>query len=153
MFSCEFCKISKTTFFTEHLQATATTCKKWIQKQPLEGFYKKAIFKNFAIFTGKHLCWSLFLINFIKKRLQLTQVFSWEYCKNFKNTYYKEHLQIRESIDRYSGKLLFENQDFNIAFRILTGKKHPKIKLQHLQKYKYEHLGHCYIRLTLFIRF
>ena len=26
------------------------------------GFYKKAVLKNFAIFTGKHLCWILFLI-------------------------------------------------------------------------------------------
>ena len=26
-------------------------------------FYKKAAFKNFAIFIGKHLSWSLFLIN------------------------------------------------------------------------------------------
>ena len=25
------------------------------QKQPLEVFYKKAVLKNFAIFTGKHL--------------------------------------------------------------------------------------------------
>ena len=25
-------------------------------------FFKKDIFKNFTIFTGKHLCWSLFLI-------------------------------------------------------------------------------------------
>ena len=39
---------------------------------------KKAIFKNFTIITGKHLCWSLSLItyiiyiikNFIKKRLK-----------------------------------------------------------------------------------
>ena len=30
---------------------------------------KKAVLKNFTIFTGKHLCWSLFF-NFIKKRLQ-----------------------------------------------------------------------------------
>ena len=28
------------------------------------------ILKNFAIFTGKRLCWSIFLIKFIKKRLQ-----------------------------------------------------------------------------------
>ena len=41
-------------------------------------FYKKTVLKNFAIFTGKHRYWSLFLINlhvlkiykFIKKRLQ-----------------------------------------------------------------------------------
>ena len=38
---------------------------------------KIGVLKNFANFTGKHLCWSLFLINlqakalnFIKKRLQ-----------------------------------------------------------------------------------
>ena len=34
----------------------------WIQNQPIEVYYKKAVFKNFAIFTGKYLCWSLFLI-------------------------------------------------------------------------------------------
>ena len=26
-------------------------------------FFKIVVLKNFAIFTGKHLCWSLFLIN------------------------------------------------------------------------------------------
>ena len=31
---------------------------------------KKVVLKNFAIFTGKHLCWSFFLINCIKKRFQ-----------------------------------------------------------------------------------
>ena len=31
------------------------------QKQPPEVFYKKAVLENFAIFTGKNLCWSLFL--------------------------------------------------------------------------------------------
>ena len=34
------------------------------QKQPPEMFYKKAALQNFAIFTGKHLYWSLFLIKF-----------------------------------------------------------------------------------------
>ena len=34
----------------------------WNQKQPPEVFHKKAVLKNFATFTGKHLCWSLFLI-------------------------------------------------------------------------------------------
>ena len=53
----------------------------WFQnviKQLINIFYKKALFRNFLIFTGKHSCWSLFLIklqpvkrNFIKKRLQL----------------------------------------------------------------------------------
>ena len=36
-------------------------CSCW--KKPPEAFYKKKLFlKLFAIFTGKHLCWSLFLI-------------------------------------------------------------------------------------------
>ena len=30
------------------------------RNHPPELFYKKAILKNFAIFTKKHLCWSLF---------------------------------------------------------------------------------------------
>ena len=36
---------------------------------PPKVFYKKGILKNFAIFTGKHLCQSLFLSCNIKKRL------------------------------------------------------------------------------------
>ena len=30
----------------------------------------RSILKNFAIVTGKQLCWGLFLINFIQKTLQ-----------------------------------------------------------------------------------
>ena len=40
------------------------------QKQPPETFYKKTGFKNFAIFTGKHLYWSLFLNTYFKEHLQ-----------------------------------------------------------------------------------
>ena len=47
-------------------------------------FYKKATQKNFAIFTGEHLCWSFFLIKL--------QVFSCEYCAILKNIYSEEHL-------------------------------------------------------------
>ena len=32
----------------------------FIQKQPLEVFYKKVVLRHFAKFTGKHLCQSLF---------------------------------------------------------------------------------------------
>ena len=35
-----------------------------MQKQAAEVFYKKAVRKNFAIVTGKHLCWSLLLESF-----------------------------------------------------------------------------------------
>ena len=32
------------------------------QKQLPEMFYKKVVLRNFATFTEKHVCWSLFLI-------------------------------------------------------------------------------------------
>ena len=56
-------------------------------------FCKKGVLRNFAKFTGKHLCQSLFLIksqawayNFIKSEA-LAQVFSFESCKISKNTF------------------------------------------------------------------
>ena len=51
--------------------------------------------ENFAKFTGKHLCQSLFFnkvagaaCNFIKKET-LAQMFSCEFCEIFKNTFFK----------------------------------------------------------------
>ena len=39
------------------------------QKQPPELFIEKAVLKNFAIFTEKHLCWSLLLKDLRTSRL------------------------------------------------------------------------------------
>ena len=57
------------------------------------------VLKNFANFTGKHLCWSHFLIKLqawgsatLLKRDSNTDVFLWN-KQNFTNTYFKEHLQ------------------------------------------------------------
>ena len=47
---------------------------------------KKAVLKNFAIFTGK-----LQACNFIKNTLQ-QRCFPSEYCEIFKNSYFEEHL-------------------------------------------------------------
>ena len=61
--------------------------------------------KNFAIFTGKHLCWSLFLIKLqalwpaalLKSDSNTCSVFLWILQKQgrpfFKNTDFEEHLQ------------------------------------------------------------
>ena len=46
---------------------------------------KKGVLKNFANFAGKHLCWSLLETE--------TQVFSYEICEFFKNTYFEKHLR------------------------------------------------------------
>ena len=58
---------------------------------------KKGVLREFAKFTGKGLCLSLFLIklqepcNFIKKET-LAQVFSCEFCEISRNTFFTEHL-------------------------------------------------------------
>ena len=50
---------------------------------------EKAVLKNFSIFTGKHLCWSFFLIQLQAWRPAIllketpTQVFSCEFCEIF----------------------------------------------------------------------
>ena len=60
-------------------------------------FFKTAAFKNLAIFTGKHLCWSFFLIKSqtwrpaILLKKSPTQVLSCEYCEIFKNSFFIEH--------------------------------------------------------------
>ena len=72
-------------------------------------FMKKGVLENFAKFTGKHLCQSLFFnkvadlrktppmaCNFIKKDT-LAQVFSCEFCEIFKNTFFTEHLRLTAS--------------------------------------------------------
>ena len=57
-------------------------------------FCEKGVLRNFAKFTGKHLCQSLFFnkvadaaCNFIKKET-LAQVFSCEFCEISKNTFF-----------------------------------------------------------------
>ena len=64
---------------------------------------KKDVLRNFAKFTGKHLCQSFFFnkvaglhCNFIKKEA-LAQVFSYEVCKISKNTFFTEHLRMTAS--------------------------------------------------------
>ena len=60
---------------------------------------KKVVLKNFAIFTGKHLCWTLFLIELKARRSATllketpTQVFSVNILKFIKNTYFEEHMR------------------------------------------------------------
>ena len=64
---------------------------------------KKGVLRNFAKFTGKHLCQSLFFnevaggaCNFIKKEI-LAPVFSCEFCEIPKNTFFTEHVLVTAS--------------------------------------------------------
>ena len=67
-------------------------------------FCEKGVLRNFAKFTGKHLCQSLVFnkvagtaCNFTKKEI-LAQVFSSEFCEISKNTLFNEHLQTTASV-------------------------------------------------------
>ena len=51
-----YCVVHEPIFFSK----TENIFMERIQKQPPEVFYKKAVLINFAIFTRKHLCSSLF---------------------------------------------------------------------------------------------
>ena len=66
---------------------------------------RKWNFRNFVIFTRKHLRWSLFLIKLqafkhvtLLKGNSNTGVFLW-CCKIFKNSYFGEHLRTTASIN------------------------------------------------------
>ena len=75
---CNFARILFIQMFCIWQRCEADTqsrcnCQAKYSEAATEVFYNKSFFKNFAISTGKHLSWSLFLIkacNFIKKRLQ-----------------------------------------------------------------------------------
>ena len=51
-------------------------------------FFKIDVLKNFSIFTGKHLCWSLFFIKLFIKEESPTQAFSCEYCEILMNRFF-----------------------------------------------------------------
>ena len=57
---------------------------------------KKAVLKNFALFTGKHLCWSLLL------RFATLLKRACEYCEIFKNIYFEEHLRMAASVSYWN---------------------------------------------------
>ena len=86
------------------------------QKQPPAVFSQKRC--SFPKFTGKHLCWSLFLnkvagwgLHFIKKETP-TQAFSCEFCEILKNTFfYIKHLRAIASVlwqNRYPISISFQ---------------------------------------------
>ena len=67
--ACSFMNISSSnvTFkieaITKSIIGLTNLCYKFIQKQPFTMFFKINVLKNFAIFTGKKLRWSLYFIN------------------------------------------------------------------------------------------
>ena len=80
------------------------------------GVLMKDVLRNFAKFTGKHLCQSL---NFIKKET-LAQVFSSEFCEISKNTFFTEHLRTTASVkNAFVAEVTFNNsiEIYQFVFR------------------------------------
>ena len=80
--------------------------------QPFILFRNRSSHRTCSIteFTGKHPCQSFFLItqacNLVKKEVS-TQVFSCEFCENFKNTFRTEHLRATASVANSSSDQVF----------------------------------------------
>ena len=99
----KFCSIPRC--IQKHLQKRTLQkqlrSKSSLEEQPLADVLKIGFLKSFAIFTGKHLCWSVFLnkvvglrpATLLEKKLQ--HRFFCENCTVFKNTVFREHLRWR----------------------------------------------------------
>ena len=85
-----FCKITESEWFWRRLfrkKLLNDHFLKSFQKQPYtQMFFKIPVLRIFAIFTGKHLCWNLFLIKF-------QGVFLWILRKFYKQIFLVEYLQ------------------------------------------------------------
>ena len=55
-------------------------------------FFEIGVSENFAIFTGKRLCWSFFLIKLQALKRDSNTGVSCEYCKIFKNNFFFKNL-------------------------------------------------------------
>ena len=63
-------------------------------------FFRIGALNKFAIFTGKHLCWSRFLIKLPSGLKAPTQMFSCEYCKIFKNSFFYRTPSVAAYVNR-----------------------------------------------------
>ena len=95
-FPVNFEKFLRTPFFTEHLWwlLLDRVMNTLLRSSRPYMLFKINVLKNFAIFTGKHKCWSLFLLkqacksrNFIKMRLQHWCFFV-NVCRILKNRFF-----------------------------------------------------------------
>ena len=97
-------------------------------------FFNIDALKNFASFTGKHLCWSLFLIKLhalrpatLLKRDSNTAVFLWNWRSFLRTTSFTEHLQ---------WFLLWFLQQNNVIFSVIT------VTLGHNQKLSWKYCNY-----------
>ena len=113
-----------------------------LPEQPPAVFYKKDVFKNFAIFTRKHLFQSLLSCNYIKKEA-LTQGCFCDLCKIFKNNFFSEHLWVTAFIFQQLLALYFAiiySWQLSSSEKSLVGEK-------------FIHISHRFYRFISFFHF
>ena len=82
-------------------------------------FVKKGVLRNFAKFTGKHLCQSFFfnkVAGLGSEKESLAQVFSYKVYKIPKNTFFTEHLRTTAS----RNKSFFSEKQMGIQFKRIS---------------------------------
>ena len=77
-----------------------------------EVFCKKGVLRNFAKFTGKHLCQRLFF----NKKESLAQVFSCKFCEISKNTFFYRTPSVAGSVNFFFYTLI----SFNLPLIIVV---------------------------------
>ena len=102
-------------------------------------FYKNSVYKNFSELTGKYLYQNLFLMKlqawagkFIKKET-LAHLFSSEFCENFNNTFFTEHLRTTASVHNFCN--IWGEKCDNCIVRIVASQKAaiPRIALLEIE--------------------
>ena len=100
---------------------------------PPEVFYKKVACENFAIFTRKHLYWSLRPATLIKKEIP-TQTFFCEYWEISKKTILKKIcIQL---LMKWLQEVIVSNTFWRVAFKTILTSKSNIIYYIILQKYQ-----------------
>ena len=98
----------------------------YFQKPSPEVFFKIGVIKNFVNFTGKHLCWSFFLIKFhtfrpetsLRRDSNIDVFLCVKFAKFFKNTYFEKHL--RKACNFIKKRL--QHKCFSMKFARFLGK-------------------------------
>ena len=90
-------------------------------------FLKIVVLKNFENFTGKHLCWSLFLrkCNFINKRFK-HRCFRVKFLKFWRRPFLTEHLWwlLLYSLSTSFGVALLGKSSLHISLKYILQNKH-----------------------------
>ena len=101
------------------------------QKHTPKVFYKKTVLKNFAIFTGKNLCWSLLTCKRLQRRCFLVNIVKY-FRRPILKAIYERHSWIKQEIINYQTKLfilvkrLRQNLRHNQVYEKFAFRSHHK---------------------------